>query len=373
MKVVKVRSPFIIEVGGYGFGHTKSQVIVSIWNKGTPEPMPGDDGRYILSKSNPSETQKETYYNVSNYVKEFIENIKPTKVTGILTTYEDNNEWVYFRVAKYWYNKFTFEYVLISTDLYIGVNGFTNYNDGVNNIIDSYSNIFSNTLINKNILKTSSTLKSYINYLVEIPSGGKVEVSYYNIPQTLSVTENITGLTGIYNLKILLTQYPNNVNFADGCVVGISLKNSSNIQLTYSGFLVNSIEECKYTPVECTFINRYGGWEFLTFFKQQTNSISVKGTDYKLTQSAINYNTAIGQFKTFNLNGKQTVKLNTGFVDENYSELITDLLLSETVLLDGKPVTVKTQGSDLKTSLKDRLINYEMEFEYAYNLINDVV
>ena len=38
-----------------------------------------------------------------------------------------------------------------------------------------------------------------------------------------------------------------------------------------------------------------------------------------------------------------------------------------------KPVIVKTQGSDLKTSLKDRLINYEMEFEYAYNLINDVI
>jgi len=89
--------------------------------------------------------------------------------------------------------------------------------------------------------------------------------------------------------------------------------------------------------------------------------------------SAINYNTSKGQVKSFNINGTQTVKLNTGFVDENYSELITDLLLSETVLLDAKPVTVKTQGSDLKTSLKDKLINYEIEFEYAYNLINDVV
>jgi hypothetical protein len=92
-----------------------------------------------------------------------------------------------------------------------------------------------------------------------------------------------------------------------------------------------------------------------------------------LTQSAINYNTAIGQFKTFNTNGKQTVKLNTGWVDENYSELITDLLLSETVLLDGKPVTVKTQSSDFKTNLKDKNINYEIEFEYAFNLINDVI
>ena len=370
MIAVKVRSPFIIEIGGYGSTHIGSKIILSIWNKGTTEPTSGT-GYYELSKSNPSATQKETYYNVSNYVKEFIDNIKPTKVTGILTTYEDNNEWVNFRVRKYWDNGTT--YTQISNVVYVGVNGFTNYNDGVNNIEGSYSNIFSNTLIKKYILKTSSTLKGYINYLVDIPSGGKVEVSYYNIPGTLSVTENITGLTGIYNLKILLTQYPNNINFADGCVVGISLKNSSNIQLTYSGFIVNSIEECKYTPVECTFINRYGGWEFLTFFKAQSNTVTSKGTDYKLTQDTINYNPSIGQFKTFNLNGKQTVKLNTGWVDENYSELITDLMLSETVLLDGKPVTVKTQSSDLKTYLKTKNINYEVDFEYAYNLINDVV
>jgi hypothetical protein len=125
--------------------------------------------------------------------------------------------------------------------------------------------------------------------------------------------------------------------------------------------------------VLCDFVNRYGGWQTITFFKAQSNSVSVKGTDYKLSQQAINYNTSIGQFKTMNTNGKQTVKLNTGFVDENYSELITDLLLSETVLLDGKPATVKSQSSDLKSHLKDKNINYEVEFEYAFNLINDVV
>jgi hypothetical protein len=49
------------------------------------------------------------------------------------------------------------------------------------------------------------------------------------------------------------------------------------------------------------------------------------------------------------------------------------LLLSETVLLDDVPVEIKTQSSDIKTSLKDRNINYEMEFEYAFNLINNVI
>jgi hypothetical protein len=140
-----------------------------------------------------------------------------------------------------------------------------------------------------------------------------------------------------------------------------------------SQYLFTPKTECKYTPVRCSFINRYGGWKDIIFFKAQTNNISTKGTDYKLMPSAINYNTSKGQVKSFNINGTQTIKLNTGFVDDNYSELITDLLLSETVLLDEKPVMVKTQGSELKTSLKDKMINYEIEFEYAYNLINDVI
>jgi hypothetical protein len=370
MKVVKVRSPFIIDIGGYGSTHIGSKIILTIWNKGTTEPTSGV-GYYELSKNNPSEIQKETYYNVSNYVREFIENIKPTKIASS-PSYEDNNEWANFRVKKYWYNGIT--YTEISNVLYVGVNGFTTYTQGVNAIFDYFTPGFlSNKLVSKNILKSSSSLKSYVNYLVDFSSGFRLDIFYVKLDQSYTISQSITGLNGIYNFKIPLTLYPTDVNFIDGNRLDVNLYDASNVQVAVDVIYTYINEECKYTPVECTFINRYGGWEFLTFFKQQTNSIAVKGTDYKLTQDTINYNTSIGQFKTFNLNGKQTIKLNTGFVDENYSELITDLLLSENILLDGKPVTVKTQGSDLKTSLKDKLINYEIEFEYAYNLINDVV
>jgi hypothetical protein len=367
MKVVKVRSPFIIQINETD--QIGSKIEIFIWNYGGSAPA---TPTYTLSKPIPTTNQRLTSYNVSNFVKEYIDNIKPTKPTGILTTYEDNNEWAFFQVKRYKLVGTT--YTLLDTIDYVGVNGFTDYLNGVNNIIDNYSSgILSNSSIKKNILKTSSTSKGYLNYIADIPSGGKVEVTYYNLANTLSVTENITGLTGIYNLKILLTQYPNNVNFADGCAVSILLKDSLNVILQSAGFDVLSIEECKYTPIECTFINRYGGWEFLTFFKAQTNNITAKSDEYKLMPKEVDYNVFRGQSKSFNFNGSQNVILNTGWVDENYSELITDLLLSETVLLDQKPVIVKTQSSELKTKLKNRLINYTMEFEYNFNLINDVI
>jgi hypothetical protein len=97
------------------------------------------------------------------------------------------------------------------------------------------------------------------------------------------------------------------------------------------------------------------------------------GTPYNLLPDSVDYNPKRPQTASLNVNGKQGIKLNTGWVPENYSELIQDLLLSETILLDDVPVEIKTQSTDIKTSLKDRNINYEMDFEYAFNLINNVI
>jgi len=138
-------------------------------------------------------------------------------------------------------------------------------------------------------------------------------------------------------------------------------------------FYVEAIEECKFTPVLCTFINRYGGWQPLTFYKQQTINITTTSNQYKMFQASSSYNTKIGQYHEMNTTGKKTIKLNTGFVTQDYSELITDLLLSETILLDNVPVTVKTKGAELKTHIKDKMINYEIEFEYAFDIINNMI
>jgi hypothetical protein len=376
MRVVKVRSPFIIDVTSQGGTHIGSKIILTIWNFGQSEPTVGQTGYYSLSKSNPSTTQKTTYYNVSNYVKEFINNIKATYINYVGND-EQYNEWVNFRVIKSWYDGTT--YTELSNVQYLGVNGFTNYTDGNQNSNNTVMEVLSNTNINNYYYQQTTYPNDkiqYVNVLLDKPTATTttLNVKYERIDGVVySITAGYAiGFTGSFNGSIPISIVKVDPLFINGCKVTITYTPATGSP-TVKTFFTYPIEECKYTPVLCDFVNRYGGWQTLTFFKQQTNTIAVKGTDYKLTQTAINYNTAIGQFKTFNTNGKQTVKLNTGFVDENYSELITDLLLSETVLLDGKPVTVKSQSSDLKTTLKDKNINYEIEFEYAFNLINDVI
>jgi hypothetical protein len=353
MKVIKVRSPFFITVNETG--QIGSKIELFIWNKGTTEPT---TPTYILSKPIASTTQIENNYNISNYIREYIVPIKPVTVSN--HTIDENNNWAFCKVKRYKLVGTT--YTLLDTIDYVTVDGFTNYNDGKQTFINTNAIVLNNQSIVSNY-----TGIPYVNVIAE-------QIAVYNFTANYYTKANV-----LIETRILVSSGAGSESFLFKVPLrsALSTDDYQSLILKYNTDIYNKVsirnEECKYAPVSCSFINRYGGWEFLTFFKQQTNSISVQGTNYKLMPSSINYNTSIGQEQRFNVNGKQTIKLNTGFVDENYSELITDLLLSEKVLLDNKPVQLKTQGSDLKTVLKDRMINYEIDFEYAYNLINDVV
>jgi alcohol dehydrogenase YqhD (iron-dependent ADH family) len=71
---------------------------------------------------------------------------------------------------------------------------------------------------------------------------------------------------------------------------------------------------------------------------------------------------------------------NTTLVNDGYAEYIQQLLLSEKVtLLDYEnntlytPVNVQTKSLKKQTGLNDGTMNYELTFDFAYDLINNVV
>jgi hypothetical protein len=352
MNIIQVRSPYIISVNESG--QLGSKIEIFIWNKGTTEPTVAT---YSLSKKIPSTSQVRNDYNISTFVKEYIEIINAVAVST--PTIETNNYWTNVKIKRY--KEATLNtYTLLDTTSYIALNGFTNYLDGVNKTTISETLALSNQSIN--ILYQTGEIP-YVNLLLNRNVTYSFLAQYYNAADGLIHTETIitSGANEIFNYKVPLVYTGSTY---------IKIVSNSIVLYTYNTKL---IEECKYTPIVCSFINRQGGWQFLTFFKSTTNSINVTSTSFKLSPEAVNYNIYKGQSKAFNINGNQSIKLNTGFVDENYSELITDLLLSESILLDNKPVKIKTQSTELKNSLKDKLINYEIEFEYNYDLINNVI
>jgi hypothetical protein len=82
------------------------------------------------------------------------------------------------------------------------------------------------------------------------------------------------------------------------------------------------------------------------------------------------------QFVNYNVEGKSSFKVNSGFVDESANEIFKQMLLSERVwqFVDENyiPLNIKSSSLEYKTRQKDRLINYEIEFEYSFNEINNI-
>ena len=84
-----------------------------------------------------------------------------------------------------------------------------------------------------------------------------------------------------------------------------------------------------------------------------------------------------GQHKRYNVNGSKSIIVNTGFVDESFSLLLEEIMLSENIVLiiDDvyTPVTIQTNQVEFKKSVNDKLINYTLTFDFAYNELNDVI
>lgn len=133
-------------------------------------------------------------------------------------------------------------------------------------------------------------------------------------------------------------------------------------------------DECRYDPVDIAFQNKEGALQFMTFFKAKTESMSVTNEEFETDRGQPLFGNH--QYVTYNVQGKSKFKMNSGFVDESMNETFKQLILSERVwsFKDGTytPLKMGSKSIEYKTRMKDRLINYEIEFEYAFNEINNI-
>ena len=334
---INIRSPYKILVDESG--QEGSKIELFFWNKGTTKPtIP----QHILSKRKISNFQTANEYNISEFAKEYIKPIAPTTVA---TQAEENvDTWCYMEVKRY--KLVSGSYSQIDTLEFICLNGFNSYQDGLNK-----SSIAQQILLSDNSFKRLQTENNSHYYNVWL------EPDDYSVSTEFSLNNFTVATEGIW--KIPLKQGNNTLFFQAGAEI----------------FNVNAENQCepKYTPLSVSFINRYGGWEFITMFKKSVNSYENKSSNYNLLPTASDYDIRQGMQKNFNFQFTQKVKCNTGFVPQGYSELIKDLMVSDVILLDNKPVTLITSSIEAKTGLNDKVINYELEFKYNYNLINDVI
>ena len=144
-----------------------------------------------------------------------------------------------------------------------------------------------------------------------------------------------------------------------------------------------STEECKYEPYKVTFVNKFGALQDLWFFKKSVESTNVTSEQFKASifdQSTLSYKTYKHQQQAFLAQGKDRITMNTGYVNDDYNAVLEELLISEQVWYteitetEEKviPVIPLTKSITYLTSVNDKLANYTVEFEHAFDKINNI-
>jgi len=395
------RSPYLIRVGVTA-SQTASKLELFLWKKGEVEP---GTASYTLTKKAASTTQIDNVYDIAPFIRESITNSH----FGIYAWDENAvsvaDNWCNVRVKTYYATASSFTQ---STNItYTATNGYTTYQTGMNGGQAFYpvflmpnggSNDWVTLLYNPNcsiVADTSIFDGSFISFLLEYNGTASyytcdyvnvatgVTAWSYTINSTLGTPENFPlTATGSYLINVPLIEGTDSQSYN----IYLRKKLYSNNSTLYSQYIgvYKLFTECKYDPVRVSYVGQAGGIEFITFFKAKEENISTKGTEYSrynkfsyYGQSGVFYNTNDGQTNDFNVNGTRTLKLNTGWVDENYKNKIQDLMLSENVMLydliSNYRVQLKSKSIKLQSNLNDKNINYTIEFEIASNLINNVI
>lgn len=155
--------------------------------------------------------------------------------------------------------------------------------------------------------------------------------------------------------------------------------------------------EIKYEPIQLAYISKYGTWNYATFFKRSEETIDVTSQQYRtitgnVQNGAYTYGLHNPMYKKYNTNGKRRLTINSGFVAEEFKEVMEQILLSEYVLVvadstvtkDGSTYTytanngtiaanVSTNSLVKKKSVNDKLIDYTLDLEYAFDEINSTL
>ena len=401
MITIYSRSPYLVSVNQTN--QVSARVELFIWPFTGSEPA---TPTITLTKNIPSPSQIACIWDVSPYIREKIESDFGFMEDGY-DVWTSSYNMVNIRIKRY-YKLSTGSFILIDNTVYNAVNGYSEYQQGANVQSlwsSSYPYFTANTslisfmgatqafalvkpLFNYDLNPYSykrpittistnfaSTEIGMLSFLVEktLPAGSGGTVSIAIGPYEYNMVYPATPLKSYY----MGVPYP---SLSEG-KYDITLKLNS---VNY--VLLGQIEyqsECKYTPVTVMFVNRFGGVEQFTFFKTKVESFDISSTSYNLYQKiypnppGAYYLPSEGQSKNFNTNGNESFKLSSGFVPERYGVRIKELMLSETIRVWDypyglRPVKLKTKSMKFQKHINDKTINYELEFEYSNDIINNI-
>ena len=350
MSNILARSPYIISVNETG--QDGSKVEIFLWNNGTTEPT---TAQYTLSKLIPASNNTLTTYDIAPYIREYItfaDKQTPSTITSLTV-----GQYCNVKIKRY--KSVAGVYTLLNTTSYFGLDGYSYYESGSNDdpgdqLLEQKTYYYQEGIY-------AGEFNAYMDYT---NSSARDYVIYYKPDLSANTRVNVTSL----GWKTMPRVHPSYT------ATGNILKVYNTFDSLLATYTFLPVCEPKYTPVVIDFINQYGAWQREFFFKASKNTLNIESNDYNVMQSSItSYDIKQGQKKSFNTNARETISVNSGYVYEDFSSNIKQLIMSERILVDNKPAICKTKSLEIMKNINNHMINYSLEFEFAYNTINAVI
>lgn len=256
-----------------------------------------------------------------------------------------------------------------------------------------------NAILSADNLSSSAASSAEFGLYIPILTGsdGATEVRYLNS------SGSIISTTTVGSGSTTTLRADNNVYTADGSILTADMtyimKASSEIteeievpfdarvieiSLADGGtktLYVKCIDCSKYEPYKVSFVNKFGVVQDIWFDKKRTDSLEVSKDSYKrnildISSSGVTYSTNTGSMFPHDVIGNSRFTANTGYVTEDYNEVMQQLMLTEYAWIheggNVTPIVPKTTSFTKKTSLNEKLINFTVEFDYAFDTINNI-
>jgi len=221
------------------------------------------------------------------------------------------------------------------------------------------------------------TLKRTLTISDSTNTNGQIDyVTVSGSDNTDTYEERVVADGGTLEVSGCLTDFLNTIDI--GLVDEVWVATDAGVDI----LKINTVDECKYEPYKVTFVNKYGALQDLWFFKKSVETTDVTSEQFKasiFSQADNTYKTYQHQQQSFMTQGKDRITMNTGYVNDDHNAVIEELLLSEQVwytkITDEElvvPVIPRTKTVTYKTSVNDKLVNYTIEFENAFDKINNI-
>mgnify|MGYP003631937706 CR=1 FL=1 len=226
--------------------------------------------------------------------------------------------------------------------------------------------------LNKGVVKRTAEITTTTNTSTQIQY-----VDIFGNTTYDNYKERVLSDNGVFEDNDLLDLFVDRVDIGEVDEVHISDGSTTEVVKIKDFFC------SKYEPIKATFVNKYGALQDMYFTLKSIESTQTKSENFKrsiFSESSASYKTYEHQNQSFHTNANDKIILNSDYLNDDNNKIIEEMMISDQVwitkITDTKelviPVVPATKSVTYKTSVNDKLVQYTIEFNMAFDKINNI-